>query len=49
MQIWAQMQADFMANSINAKQIITNKSGHSVQLTEPELIIDAIKELVEIN
>lgn len=49
MQIWAQMQAKFMANSTNAKQIITDKSGHSVQLTEPELIIDAIKELVEIN
>ena len=49
MQIWAQMQANFMANSTNAKQIITDKSGHSVQLTEPELIIDAIKELVEIN
>ena len=49
MQIWAQMQANYMSNSINAKQIITDKSGHSVQLSEPELIIDAIKELVEIN
>ncbi|MHA1213255.1 MAG: alpha/beta fold hydrolase [Candidatus Heimdallarchaeota archaeon] len=49
MQIWAQMQANFMANSTNAKQIITDKSGHSVQLTEPELIIDAIKELVKLN
>ena len=49
MQIWAQMQANFMSTSTNAKQIITDKSGHSVQLTEPELIIDAIKELVEIG
>lgn len=49
MQIWAQMQANIMANSTNAKQIITDNSGHSVQLTEPELIIDAIKELVVIN
>ena len=48
MQVWAQMQANFMSNSTNANQIITDKSGHSVQLTEPELIIDAIKELVEI-
>lgn len=49
MQIWAQMQASIMANSTNAKQIITDNSGHSVQQTEPELIIDAIKELVELN
>jgi pimeloyl-ACP methyl ester carboxylesterase len=46
MQIWAQMQANSMSNSTNAKQIITDKSGHSVQETEPELIIDSIMELV---
>lgn len=49
MQVWAQMQADFISNSINAKQIITDKSGHSVQISEPELIIESIKELVELN
>jgi pimeloyl-ACP methyl ester carboxylesterase len=49
MQVWAQMQASFMINSIDAKQIITDKSGHSIQLSEPELIIEAIKELVEKN
>jgi len=49
MQVWAQMQANFMSNSIDADQIITDKSGHSIQLSEPKLIIDAIKELIEIN
>ena len=49
MQVWAQMQANSMSNSTNAKQIITEKSGHSVQETEPELIIDAIIELIKIN
>ena len=49
MQIWAQMQANSMSNSTNAKQIITDKSGHSVQEAEPELIIDAIIELLKIS
>jgi len=49
MQVWAQMQANSMSNSTDAKQIITEKSGHSVQETEPELIIDAIIELIKIN
>ena len=49
MQVWAQMQANIMSISTDAKQIITDKSGHSVQLSEPELIIEAIKDLVEIN
>ena len=49
MQVWTQMQANFISNSINAKQIVTDKSGHSVQISEPELIIESIKELVELN
>ena len=48
MAAWADMQARMMNNLIDAEQIITDKSGHSVQLSEPELIIDAVKELIEI-
>ena len=47
--VWAKMQAGIMKNVEDARQIITDKSGHSVHLTEPELIINAIKELIEIN
>ena len=37
-----------MKNVKNAKQITTDKSGHYIHFTEPELIINSIKELVEI-
>lgn len=47
MMTWAEMQAGIMKNVKDAKQIITDKSGHSVQLTEPDLIVSSIKELVE--
>ncbi len=48
MKVWAKMQARMMNNVEDAKQIITDKSGHSIQLSEPELIINAVKELIEI-
>ena len=44
---WAEMQATIMNNVEDANQIITDKSGHSIHLTEPDLIINSIKELVE--
>jgi pimeloyl-ACP methyl ester carboxylesterase len=44
--IWAEMQAEVLEGVPDAKQIITEKSGHFIQGTEPELIINAIKDLV---
>ena len=49
MTAWAEMQARMMNNVKDAQQITTDKSGHSVHLTEPELIVNAVKELIEIN
>lgn len=49
MKVWAKMQASYMNNTKNAKQIITDKSGHSIHLTEPELIINSIEEIIVIN
>ena len=50
MTVWAEMQAgSYMNSNKNSKHIITDKSGHSIQLTEPELIINSIKELIEID
>ena len=40
-------QKEKMANlSTNSKHIITTKSGHEIHLEEPELVINAIKEVV---
>ena len=49
MKVWAEMQAGIMHNVKDAKQIITDKSGHSIHLTEPELIINSIEEIIVIN
>ncbi|MBK3517181.1 alpha/beta fold hydrolase [Carboxylicivirga marina] len=46
MKVWADMQASIIENVQDAEQIITTKSGHSIHLTEPELVVNAIKELV---
>ena len=40
-------QAKLAALSLNSKHIITTKSPHEIHLTEPQLVIDAIKEVIE--
>jgi hypothetical protein len=45
--VWAQMQAEVLEGLPDAKQIITEQSGHFLQETEPELVINAVKELVD--
>jgi len=42
MEGWAEMQARTMNGVKDSKQFITTKSGHSIQLSEPELVIDAV-------
>ena len=49
MTAWAKLQARLIKNVKDGKQIITKKSGHDIQNTEPELIIEAARELIEIN
>lgn len=46
-QTWQAMQADLVALSTNSEQIIAQESGHYIQLQEPQLVIDAIYELVQ--
>ena len=41
------MQLDLLKLSRNSKQIIATTSGHHIQLDDPELVIDAIREVVE--
>jgi len=47
--IWLEKleQKERMANlSSNSKHIITTRSGHEIHLDEPELVIDAIKQVI---
>ncbi|MEX6690338.1 alpha/beta hydrolase [Danxiaibacter flavus] len=39
-------QQRFLASSTNSKFITTGKSGHEIHVTEPELVIDAIKRVI---
>lgn len=48
-QEWAKMQKELTGLSSRGKQIIAQKSGHYIQLDEPELVIDAIRELIAVN
>jgi pimeloyl-ACP methyl ester carboxylesterase len=44
---WAELQADLARRSSNGKQVIAEKSGHYIQFYQPELVIDAIRQVVE--
>lgn len=46
-QEWTKMQSELANLSSNSRQIIAAQSGHYIQLDEPNLVIDAIRELVE--
>jgi len=46
-QVWREFQADLARRSSNGKQIIAEKSGHYIQFYQPELVIDAIRQVLE--
>jgi hypothetical protein len=43
----SEYQASLPRRSQNGKQIIAEKSGHSIQYDQPDLTIDAIRQVVE--
>lgn len=44
--IEAELQADLVTLSSNARQVIAEESGHHIQLEQPELVIEAIREVL---
>jgi len=46
-QTWAGLQAD-LVKRLDAQQVIAKQSGHSVELSEPDLIVETVQPLVEI-
>jgi len=44
---WTESQADLTQASQNSKQIIAKESGHNIQYDDPELVIDAIRQVVD--
>jgi pimeloyl-ACP methyl ester carboxylesterase len=39
-------QSELTALSSEAKQVIAEQSGHHIQLDQPDLVIDAVREIV---
>jgi pimeloyl-ACP methyl ester carboxylesterase len=44
--MWGELQEDLLRLSTRSKQVLATKSGHYVMLDQPEIVIDAIRELV---
>jgi pimeloyl-ACP methyl ester carboxylesterase len=44
---WQEMQAELTKLSSNSKQVTAKKAGHIIQAEEPELVVDAIIEVVK--
>lgn len=44
---WHELQRELVGLSSNGKQIIAEQSGHYIQLDEPNLLIEAVRELFE--
>lgn len=40
------LQTDLLRLSSNSKQVVAKKSGHHIQLDEPTLLVDALKQIV---
>jgi pimeloyl-ACP methyl ester carboxylesterase len=45
-QTWQEMQSELLLLSANSRQIVATKSEHNIHLQQPELVIDAIEELL---
>jgi pimeloyl-ACP methyl ester carboxylesterase len=45
--VWQELQADLAALVPGARQVIATESGHYVQIQQPQLVIDAARQVVE--
>jgi len=48
-QMWQEMQSELLLLSTDSRQIIATKSEHHIQLQQPELVIDAINDVIKIT
>ncbi|HFU74783.1 MAG TPA: alpha/beta hydrolase [Arcobacter sp.] len=44
--IWVDLQKDLLNLSTNAKHVMTQESGHYIQLEKPELVVEEIKKIL---
>lgn len=46
-QVWQELQADFAKLSSNSQILVAEKSGHGIQIDQPSLVVDLIKQMFE--
>ena len=46
-QAWQELQSNLATLSSNSKMIVAEKSGHGIQTDQPELVVDAIRQMVK--
>ncbi len=46
-QVWLELQSDLTKLSPHGKQIIAEESGHIIQLDQPDLVVSAIRQIVQ--
>jgi pimeloyl-ACP methyl ester carboxylesterase len=44
--VWGELQQELAGLSTNSKHIVASKAGHNIQLDEPDLVLDAILDIV---
>jgi D-alanyl-D-alanine carboxypeptidase len=45
--LWSEQQADLIMLMPNSRQILAEESGHYIQIDQPDLVIDAIADVIE--
>lgn len=48
-EIWMELQNDLLTLSTNSEHILADKSGHYVQLDQPEVVVNAIEKLLKVS
>ncbi len=46
-EVWQELQSELVELSSEAKQIVAKQSGHFIQIDQPDLVIDAIDEVIQ--
>jgi pimeloyl-ACP methyl ester carboxylesterase len=44
--VWPKLQADLVKKSLRGKQMIAERSGHRINVEQPEIIVDAVRDMV---
>jgi pimeloyl-ACP methyl ester carboxylesterase len=46
--VWQELQADLTKLSSNGRLLVADKSGHGIQIDQPGLVVDVLRQMVEI-